>query len=904
MQLEIYRNTTKIATIDVGETATFTSVLMGEHKITARCFNTTPLAVALGDYILHNNEKYYINLVPTVEKIDNVTYAYEFTFEATIYSLYNKKLMDEGAMDFSYTGTAEEHLLLLLENMNSIDTGWSIAEVEETEVKTLTYVNENCRKALSTMAEAFGLEFRLVGKAIYLVKTIAVESTLVFEYGKGKGLYTLTRTAVDDANVVTRVYGFGASRNIDLYYRDGQKKLVFEERFLEANTDIFGIKEGVYNNDEIYPHRQSLIEAIDAEDKTKVIDTTIDFDINDYLLEGDTPEIHFLTGALAGYTFEISNYNHDTKEINFVPFVEQSGYELPNNLNFPEVDDKYTLLGIKMPQSYIDTAESELKAKTAEFLAENSYPTVTYELNIDEKFIRDNNIELLVGQKVGVKDVALGIDNQIRVHRITYPFVNPENIIAEISDFITYTVQEQLIQAQVNTTKETKLIDRNSIELSRRNAYNRKQLQNLIYDVDGYFKPTNIKPLSIETAMLSVGAKSQNFGLNGVVIEPNFDGAANALVISDGSLAHFEIEIEGLGYIWEIDTYSAVILNPAKHYYVYARCSKVALVGTWVLSETPIKAEAETGFYHFNVGVLYAVADGRRDFDFTKGMTFITGDTIKTGTITSLDGLNFISLSDNKFHFGNETSYVDWNNLEAGKLKISDAVIDNSLIATNIWAEGANIGDWKIESGKIVSDIKSSGTTPVIELDSTTGQIRVNHSSGKVSVIDEDGIISNTGNQQVLSFGITAKASVAGLGYGDVEKDLFGQNFLAGVFGRASNSNSNPAPAFGGVFFGLKAYGLHLNVEALSQNITSHTVGDYEDYISCYNTEDATIMLPANKYVGRLIYVKRINDNVTINGNGTGILALTAQTTVSIAEGDCWMFLFDGSYWMAQKLVR
>lgn len=904
MNLTIYRNNQEIATINVGETATFTSVLMGEHKITASCFTATPLAVAIGDYIMHNNQKYYLNLVPTVEKLNNITYSYQFVFEASVYSLFNKKMMDEGAIDFSYTGTAEDHLLLLVQNMNSIDTGWSIAAVAETGIQTLTYVKESCRQALTTMVEAFGLEFRLVGKAIYLVETVATDTTLTFEYGQGNGLYSLLRKAVDDANVVTRVYGFGGTRNLSFDYRNGLKNLVFEERYLEANTDIFGVKEGYLEDLEIYPSRQSTITAIDAEDNTKIIDTSIDFNINNQLLEGVTAEIHFLTGALTGYTFEISNYNHTTKTINFIPFTENNGYTLPNDINFPEIGDEYTLLGIKMPQSYIDAKETELKAKTTQFLAENSFPTVTYELSIDEKYIQDNNIELQVGNRVTIVDAALAVNTKIRVHKITYPLVKPNRITATISDKIVYTVQEQLIKATVTTAKNTTNVRRQSVENARKNAFNQRKLQDLVFDADDFFDSKNIRPLSINTAMLSVGAKSQNFGLNEVVIQPNYNADENAIEISAGALVHYEIEIDGLGFVWQIDPLSTDTLVAATAYYLYAKCSKTALTGTWLLSASPIKAEEVTGFYHFNLGVLYPVADGRRDFDFTKGMTFITGDTITTGRLQSLDELNFIDLSQNKMHFGDAESYLDWNNLEAGKLKISKAVVDQSLMANNLWAEDATIGNWRIKGNEIVS--QDGGANPTIELNSLSGEMRVNDASGRVSKIDKEGILSNAAMKQVLSVvtGIVAKASVAGLGFGDVPKDVLNRNFLAGVFGSASNSNANPAETFGGVFFGLKSFGLHLNVEVVDQADTSHTVGDFEDYISCYNTAAATIYLPATKNVGRLIYVKRINDNITVNGNGTDILPLTASATVSISEGDCWMFLFDGSYWMAQKLVR
>ena len=46
-------------------------------------------------------------------------------------------------------------------------------------------------------------------------------------------------------------------------------------------------------------------------------------------------------------------------------------------------------------------------------------------------------------------------------------------------------------------------------------------LKNMIFDTDGYFDGTRLKPLSIETSMLSVGAKSQQFSLKDV--EFNWD---------------------------------------------------------------------------------------------------------------------------------------------------------------------------------------------------------------------------------------------------------------------------------------------------------------------------------------------------------------------------------------------
>src|SRR5690606_21462193 len=96
----------------------------------------------------------------------------------------------------------------------------------------LEFNGDTCRSALTKIAEAFGMEYRLAGKNIYLQKSVGTATMLTFEYGRGKGLYTLTRTSIDNKSLITRVYGFGSKRNIDLNYRNGATRLVFEERKL------------------------------------------------------------------------------------------------------------------------------------------------------------------------------------------------------------------------------------------------------------------------------------------------------------------------------------------------------------------------------------------------------------------------------------------------------------------------------------------------------------------------------------------------------------------------------------------------------------------------------------------------------------------------------------------------
>jgi len=72
--------------------------------------------------------------------------------------------------------------------------------------------------------------------------------------------------------------------------------------------------------------------------------------------------------------------------------------------------------------------------------------------------------------------------------------------------------------------------------------------------------------------------------------------------------------------------------------------------------------------------MLFAVADGYRDFDFVYGMTYISGNTITTGKIQSIDGNNYLDLTNNKFRVGDANSFFDWNVTTGSKLTIKGAL--------------------------------------------------------------------------------------------------------------------------------------------------------------------------------------------------------------------------------------
>lgn len=944
--MKIYREGTEVFDVKIDKRTTLNAVLMGDHRIDALFIVPSPIDIRLGDYVMIGVEKYYLNRTPNINKLNNLTYEYSGVFEAESFKLFNKIFMDERSADFSYFEDLEGYLELLITNMNSIDPGWSydLDGIPAT-AKPMQFSSESCRQALTRIAEEFKAEFRFVQKNIIVRSDVGFNSTYQFEYGRGKGLYSLSRNSVEEKGVVTRLYGFGGSKNLAFDYRDRSKNLVFEtgdpaKRYLEANTELYGIREGVIEFEDIYPNRTGEVSALVTGSIFKVIDSSLDFNINDYLLEGQEAKIVFKTGALAGYEFPITAYDHATKQITFGEFVDSNDYKLPNSLNFPEIGDLYTLVNIKMPQAYIDAAEAELLAQATEYFATVNHPRVTYTLGIDEKFMRTNGVEIGLGMRVGIRDTALGVEDNIRIYQISFPLVNPKEITAQIADNIPYTVKQQVIKEKAQTKFELIKLEKLQEQIEREAVIRIKQLIGRIYDPDGYFDPVNIKPGSIETLSLTVGANSQNFGLNGVLFQPNFETDPNRFHASGGKLVHYEIEIPDLGYIWEMDPLEVNTLESDKAYYVYARCNKSALTGTWVLSEAPLKTDVEVGFYHFWVGILYEreilsagppIVYGQRYFFFTKGITSIIGDTIRTGRIESFDGLVFLSLSEGKFKVGNSESWMDWGVTAAGQLTINGAIVTKMF-----FTEDAEIINLKVNSlrtavnGKRLEILADDGGDPATPLHN----LKFYDEDGNLALtldtnVDTDNATNPSAGMRIEKNGSARKALITQNGimssgsfltdsnlptnqhYGSIlgilkEKFTSAFGIRAGVLGMDATNPATGNPSYGGWFNTFFGGGMNIGVRQITANYTA-TLDD--TLISCYNSSPIGINLPANPRPGKWILV-RTNFNVVtqINGNGNTIWVKGGVSSIAVSgssysrHGRMHMLIWDGTYWLYNAL--
>ncbi len=604
--MTIYRSEAELTTVHIGDTTVYRGVVMASDKVSAKFDSPVSIAFLRGDYIIHNGQQYRLDRVPELQKSSSFTFSYSAEFEHVSYRLYDRLMRHLDSLTFSFFATPATILQLIVDNINVIDPGWTIAAVDNgTEGKLLQFNGMDCMSALSYAAKEFDLEFSFSGKAVSLIKSIgaAIEG-LTLSYGQGNGLYTLTRKNTE-SRIFTRFVAIGGSQNLPEGYRGGIGHLSFDGGgYIDRNTGIYGIVEMRVPLEHIFPKRTATITATPS--STEVIDTTINFNLGEHLIKGQS-KILFKSGDLAGNEFEIVGYDHATKKIRFEINKDEDGYQLPNSIVKPEVGDLYTFIGIPMPESYVDSSEDELFEALSDYADIHQDQLNAYDLAIDEEFIRQNGWSGMIwaGDRVHTEDDDLNLDALLRIQEISYPLSNPARITAVLSDQVIYTVAEKIIKSQVEVRHEITNLSKTYIESQRIAGIRRQQLQDLVFDTDGYFDAGNIKPLSINTSMLTVGAKSQQFQIPNITFDPNYQGNPSKFTSTAGTLVHFAM-LDSAVKTWSIPASSFTGLVGSSAYYIYAKCQVVGAGGTILLSEDQIQVGDDPNYYHFLIGVLHS----------------------------------------------------------------------------------------------------------------------------------------------------------------------------------------------------------------------------------------------------------------------------------------------------------
>lgn len=636
------------------------------------------IKLQIGDRVDVYGNTYFMATEPQVQKVSSREFVYTVQFTGIKYKLAEVQLLfpdGENQLtvpDFRIMGTAETVLDLIIQNANRLQSGWTKGVVDETETKLVTFDGHNCLTAIAKVTEEFGLEFWIDGdKSIHLTERKEI-SGYTLEYGRAKGLRGLNRSPLLGANIFTRIYAVGADKNLPKNYRNGQTRLRMDVPYLEKNVAEYGVIEHTEKFEDVYPKRIGTVTAVDTANPLIFTDSTLDFDLNETDSNGTTilipkvpAKVIFQTGQLAGYTLEIREhgYNSATKTFTLNKNENERALEIPNELIRPAVGDTYILEDIMMPAAYKEAAEAELKAKAQEKLDANCLQRYTYAGVADPLHFRAMNINMHLGNTVQLKDADFLTDDDIRVITIVQDLNDPHDVQFELADVATLTA---ITREYFEDERDQVIIQQGikyNAEQARRSYQFAREFHDHVFDGEGYFDMENIKPLSIETKMLSLGSRLQQFGLPGI----DFKLTNNTtLTYSAGKIVHQTINPDGLRE-WTIPANTVSGISTAFNN-IYVKCQRVGNNASIIVTTQQIKVEQDPDFFHFEVGYLSSIIDGIRKIKTTYGFAQLNPAELAIGRISSPSGGNFIDLKPDGIDINGRVTFAagssGYNNLQ------------------------------------------------------------------------------------------------------------------------------------------------------------------------------------------------------------------------------------------------
>lgn len=656
--------------------------LLGDDVVNITVESPYPQTYAIGDSIGVFGRTYRLNQLPRVRRTGAHKYAYDLTFEGVQYDLlrafYDVTIETTGntlqdVHGDALTGDLRRFATVLISNANRVfPEKWQLGTCPATIAdKTLTFGDgDNCLAVYQNLCKTFEVEATISESAgVYTIdfaKRVGVTHPFAFEFGKGMGLYALDRQNVDSSNIVTRLKVYGSSDNITNKYRAQRLCLPGKSKaqsFIEQADAVarYGVHEARKVFDDIKPTFNGKITAVVAGSVLQFQDAAM-FDLNakeadgkttKYLVAGVSAKIHFNTGNLAGYEFDIQKYDHATKTFTLKKLTDDRGDVFPSASSTAfqfAVGDEYKILDVTLPERYQQEAEQKLQERATEYYRQNSQPKVKYGLSVAksylQKLFRGGEATGLFapGDYINVKDESIGVDKAVRIQSLERNLLDVYSYTLTLADVAESNITTRVISELVDLDKIATVYQLKDPTRARANWRSTREVLDMVFDPDGDYYTDKIKPNSVDTLALSVGAKSMQFALQDVVFEPNYQGQKNAVRVSAGTLTHYAVEEQPRA--WRVAQTVTQLEEDGTPYYIFARCPKVGNAATMIFSKTPIKVEQEAGVYHFWVGVVNSVDATlqARSMSLTYGFSTINGRFIKTGRIESADGSTYFDL--------------------------------------------------------------------------------------------------------------------------------------------------------------------------------------------------------------------------------------------------------------------
>lgn len=409
------------ATVVVGSGSVRRFALMGDDYVTLKFVVAEPLYIAIGDYIDTDFGRFVIvsDQKPNISKTTG-GYEYELKFEAPHHAWKNKIAMlvykqnvgnveKRYRKESSWNHTADiitQAEAAIIDNLECLGMDYRVqlhGVDEDTASKSVlvSYDNTSIYDALTLIADAFDVEWWIVGNIIYFGKCQFGEETESVDLTLGENVSDMGN-AKSSADFATRFYVYGSDKNlrnyrkndrgesvalgvvtdrlmlpkgtdyIDLYKYDTEGNRVYiTDSAYTADTNTEMPSEEVVENtivfDDVYPKQDATITDVfvyrtahikDSEGnvvkKIPIYWCKVDGFIFDrkYLLEGKTIQMMFQSGLLSGMTFDVTfnpandavkhpdgSVNKDAQRWELV-YNTDYGRELPDETLKPSVGDK------------------------------------------------------------------------------------------------------------------------------------------------------------------------------------------------------------------------------------------------------------------------------------------------------------------------------------------------------------------------------------------------------------------------------------------------------------------------------------------------------------------------------------------------------------------------------------
>ena len=462
---------------------------------------------------------------------------------------------------------------------------------------------------------------------------------------------------------------------------------------------------------EIYPKRVGTVSSVAVVDAGNnfydIIDTGIPSTLNyeECLIEGETMTIIFQSGMLAGREFEVKYYheavkNKAARRFEIVP-AELDGQTMPNATFAPKAGDKYAVFKCMLPDSYIRDDETKTGASwdmfraAVKYLFDNEEQKFTFTGELDGIWSKKDWLN--IGGRIKLGGYILFSDEQFQkdgvLVRITgvKDYINkPYSPVIELSN----TTVSGGVSSTLNELKSEGVVmedlHRASIQFTKRRFRDAKDTISMLEDALLENFTNSINPIAVQTMSMLVGDESLQFRFVNSKTNPvqvahsiTYDIEAKQLSAEAGIIQHMTLGIASISSAhkaseykyWNMSAYTSGRLDDgSKKYYLYAKVSRTAQTGSFILSETAIKMEAVSGFYHLLVGVLNSEYDGVRSFVTLYGFSEVLPGRVTTDRVVSGDGNSFFDFVANALKLGDKLSY---NVNGDGELKIKGTIVQS-----------------------------------------------------------------------------------------------------------------------------------------------------------------------------------------------------------------------------------